>query len=156
MKTWWSDRAPRERLLLSLAALVGLAALLFQGVLMPSLHGREAAARRLDEAERTLVRLNWLQQSGASYTPPAAAIPPDEAARQAAQWAAEIGLVQRPSLNPADHLRFAFDPADPTVVFSWIDRVETGLHLTLLSAEMESAGSGQVAATLVFSGDPPP
>lgn len=155
MMSWWSARAPREQLLLGLAGLVLIAALLIQGVLMPSLQARDAADQRADEAARTLVRLTRLQQAGATYAPPATDAAPAEAATRAAQAAADLGLVLRRAADPADPLRFAFDPAAPTVVFSWIDRVETELGLTLQSADLASAGAGQVAATLAFTGDRP-
>jgi type II secretory pathway component PulM len=152
MMSWWSARAPREKLLLALAGLLAAAALLIQGVLVPSFDARDAARQRSEEAARTLVRLDRLQQSGAAYAPATSPLAPADAAARAAQAAGELGLTLRPGTDP---LRFAFDPAEPTVVFSWIDRVEAESGLSLQSAELASAGAGQVAATLVFAGDPP-
>ncbi len=152
MRNWWNQREPREQLLLLIAAIVATAALLVQGVLMPSLHKRDAAAQSVADAESTLVRLSRLSTAGMNHAGEA----DENAAQFASEWAAEAGLVQRGVAQPESDLRFAFDPATPTIVFSWIDRVETSLGLTVQSAEMTSSGGGQVEATIEYSGDPAP
>lgn len=152
MLDWWTQRAPREQALLLFAAGVAAVALLIQGILIPSVGNRGIAAQSVAHAEITLVRLSRLEAEGVVFS----GSPVPNAAQVASEYAAEAGLVRRAAAEEQNDLRFAFDPAAPTIVFSWIDRVETSLGLTVRSAKMTSSGNGRVEAVIEFSGDQTP
>lgn len=152
MTAWWSQRSARERWLLFAGLFVGAVAFLFQGILVPSLKARAQAELRLAETRTTLVRLERLRKAGISTLRKPPAQDAAAAAAQAATWADETGLVGRPGASPVQGLQFAFDRAEPAVVFSWIDRVEAELGLSVQSAEIVAAEQGTVFATVAFSG----
>lgn len=154
MKTWWDQRAPREQLLLLAAAFVLVLAVIVQGVLFPSLARRTAAEEALAESGRTLVRLERLRDAGITQAAPPAS--PQDAPALAADWAARSGLIADPQLTSASELRFAFKAADPGAVFQWIEESETGLGITVQSAQITAAQPGQVDAVVVFSAPPAP
>jgi len=152
MKTWWDQRAPREQLLLLAAAVLLALAVIVQAVLVPSLNHRNLAAGSLAESERTLVRIDRLRERGVTLISPPAPANPQEVSTQAAEWAAQSGLIADPQLTSANELRFAFTRAAPGAVFQWIEQVETGLGVPVQSAQLTAAQQGQVDATVSFSG----
>jgi len=154
MRTWWDKRAPREQLLLLAAALVLVLAVIVQGLLIPSLKQRTAAEDALAESDRTLVRLERLRDAGVTQAAPPAN--PQDRPALAADWAAQSGLIADPQLTSASELRFAFKAADPGALFQWIEDAETGLGITVQSAQVTAAQPGQVDAVVVFSAPPAP
>lgn len=154
MRTWLDQRAPREQLLLLAAALVLMLTVIVQGLLIPSLKQRTAAENSLAESGRTLVRLERLHGAGVMQAAPPAN--PQDAPAFAADWAAQSGLIADPQLTSASELRFAFKAADPGAVFRWIEDAETGLGITVQSAQINAAQPGQVDAVVVFSAPPAP
>jgi general secretion pathway protein M len=154
MKTWWDQRAPREQLLLLAAAIILALALFVQAVLIPSLKQRSAAEEALAESGRTLVRLERLREAGVTQAAPPTS--PQDAPALAADWGARSGLVPDPALTSAPELRFAFKAADPGAVFQWIEEAETGLGITVQSAQISAAQPGQVDAVVAFCAPPVP
>jgi type II secretory pathway component PulM len=151
MMSFWQDRAPRERLLLTLAAIVALIALIIQFGLVPMLERREAAALNVVQSEGTLIRLQKLKDSAAAYRPAVAPRPLPEAIALAAQWATEMGMTFQQDASPPGQSRFVFASADSTSVFAWLERIENELNLSVVSAELASSERGLVQATIVFS-----
>ena len=92
MMSFWKERAPRERLLLTLAAIVALIAVIVQFGLVPMLERREAAAFSKVQSEGTLIRLQKLKDTAAVYRPAVTPRPFPEAIALASQWATEMGM----------------------------------------------------------------
>jgi type II secretory pathway component PulM len=147
MMSWWSARAPRERLLLGAAVVVALLAALVQLVLVPAIQRRAEAETRVAEAASTLLRLERLRAAGITE---AAVTPPADPAAAASALAAEAGLMISPSASGAA-LSFVFASADPQQVFGWIAQVEARLGLKVESAELSAAEPGRVNAAITFS-----
>lgn len=147
MMSWWSARAPRERLLLGAAVVIALLAGLVQLVLAPAIQRRAEAKTLVAEAASTLTRLERLRAAGITQAP---ATPPADPAAAASALAAEAGLTATPSA-PGAPLSFVFASADPQQVFSWIAQVEARLGLKVQSAELSAADPGRVNATITFS-----
>lgn len=147
MMSWWSARAPRERLLLSAALAVALLAALLQLVLVPSMQRRAEAETRVAEAASTLLRLERLRAAGITQAP---ATPPADPAAAASALAADAGLTTSAPASGAA-LSFVFPSADPQQVFGWIAQVETRLGLKVQSAELSAAEPGRVNAAIIFA-----
>ncbi len=151
MMSFWTERAPRERLLLTLAAIVALIALIIQFGLVPMLERREAAALNVVQSEGTLVRLQKLKNSAAVYRPAVMPRPFPETIALASQWATEMGMTFQQDASTPGQSRFVFASADSTSVFAWLERIENELNLLVVSAELASSERGLVEATIVFS-----
>lgn len=147
MMSWWSARAPRERLLIGAAVVIALLAGLVQLVLAPAIQRRAEAKMHVAEATSTLARLERLRAAGITQAP---ATPPADPAAAASALAAEAGLTATPSATGAP-FSFVFASADPQQVFSWIAQVEARLGLKVQSAELSAADPGRVNAAITFS-----
>ncbi len=156
MKSWWRQRAPREQRLLVLAAILLVTALLIQAVLIPSLAAHGRAQAFVAETGNTLIRLERLKSAGAAYAPSSPALPTPDAFTRASALATEEGLVLKAHPGLASPNQLAFEPAEPTLVFSWLGKAKNTLGLTVQAAEFTSTGSGLVEATIVFAGSPKP
>lgn len=152
MTGWWQKREPRERLLLMLAAVTVIIAVMVQFVLVPVVRNREAASLALAASEGTLVRLQRLKEAGATYRPSTSPVDFEQARTIATGWANEWGLSHQQEQLAGNQLRFTFQPAAPTVIFAWIERVETELAFSVSSAELATADTGLIKATLVVKG----
>lgn len=153
MMSWWSARAPRERLLLGAAVLAALLATLLQLVIGPALQRREEAETLVADAASTLLRLERLRAAGITQAP---AQPSANAAEAAAALAADAGLAATPAPTGAAALAFVLPSADPQQVFAWTAEVEARLGLTVQSAELTAAGPGRVNAAITFADVPAP
>ena len=152
MTGWWNACAPREQLLILIAGALMSAALIVQAVLVPSLHAREMAGNALALGHSTLVRLDRLRDAGAVYVEVRVSGTPADARPAAELLASELGLSLKPSAPGSANLRFAFAAAPATSVFSWIERVEAELGLTVQSAELTGVELGQVEAVVELAG----
>lgn len=148
MRAMWERLQPREKRLLQAAGGLLLIALVIQGGLVPMQKAGEAAKERLVVAQGTIARLQRLQVAGVSQVPQ-----PGDSAGDPVEIAVELGLVlaDQTAAMQGD-LQFRFDGAEPTVVFAWMDRVETGAGLRLVAVQMVSAGQGRVDATVEYAG----
>lgn len=151
MISWWRKRAPREQGLLALAAILLVAVLLIQTILMPSLAAHSRAQASVAEAGNTLVRLDRLKSAGTTYAPNTPISPAPDAVSRASVLASEAGLIPKTTPGFSSPYHLAFEPAEPTLVFSWLDKAESTLGLTVQSAEFTSSGSDLVEATIVFA-----
>ncbi len=151
MMSFWKERAPRERLLLTLAAIVALIAVIVQFGLVPMLERREAAAFSKVQSEGTLIRLQKLKDTAAVYRPAVTPRPFPEAIALASQWATEMGMTFQQDASTPGQSRFAFASADSTSVFAWLERIENELNLSVISADLASSDLGLIQATIVFS-----
>ncbi len=151
MMTWWSERAPRERLLIGSAAILALFVLVVQGILVPLSSARSEAKSRYERAVASFdtVRL------GIMTAPPETASP--AAARSdfrvyATGLARDRGLsVSRIQSGSDGGLVIAMDDADPRLIFAWLREVRTQPGGEVRSATIVQRGEG-VRATIEFAG----
>ncbi|MEO1567213.1 MAG: type II secretion system protein GspM, partial [Pseudomonadota bacterium] len=57
MSNWWQNMAPRERLLISVAAVLTVIIIGWQFVFVPTMNSRAEARANLDEADRVLSQI---------------------------------------------------------------------------------------------------
>ena len=145
LQDWWTERSPRERLLLGSLAALGILALLL-AILAPLRDAREEA--RADIRSANLLEA-WLR-SGADLSRlggfsdgTASAIVADTAA------AAQLQLAQ--TAQSGSDVSVTVQDANFDAVMTWIADMEATSNLRLKSALMIGEGApGMVNATLVF------
>ncbi len=148
MREIWDRLQSREKQLIQGALVLLLAAFVFQAGVIPLLKSGDAARERLVLAEGTISRLQRLKVAGISQVPQ-----PRGGAEDPAAVAEQLGLVlSSPAVASGGSLQFQFADAEPSVVFSWMERIESGTGLTLISVEMVSVGQGRVNATVAYAG----
>ena len=155
MKAWWTSMAARERLLIAIAGILTVFVVGWQFVLVPSIAARAEAEVRLDEADRTLARIQeryGLQRAlGAAAPtnarPTSASIEDFKAAITGA--AGEVGLaIARLQGNDSSSVRLIFEDVDPRLIFVWLESVQANHAGQVTRFNMEQAGGGLVRATV--------
>lgn len=152
MKEFFYRLQVREKRLIQIAFVLLIAALIVQTGLIPLARASETARADRARAESTVARLQRLSASGVTQATLPGITPEDPS-----EIAAQLGLpLAEASVTPQGALLFRFDGAEPGVVFSWMDRVEAGRNLRLVSVQMVSAGGGWVNVTAQYAGGNPP
>lgn len=155
MMVWWRNLAPRERLLIAVAGLLSVVVIGWQFILVPSMAARAEAEVRLNEADRTLARIQeryGLQRAlgaaaPANARPTSASIEDFKAAVTGA--AGIVGLsIARLQGNDSTSVRLIFEDADPRLIFVWLESVQANHSGQVTRFNMEQAGGGLVRASV--------
>ncbi len=155
MMAWWNNMVPRERLLIAVAGLLTVVVIGWQFVLVPSMAARAEAEVRLNEADRTLARVQeryGLQRAlgaaaPANARPTSASIEDFKAAVTGA--AGSVGLsIARLQGNDTTSVRLIFEDADPRLIFVWLESVQANHSGQVTRFNMEQAGGGLVRASV--------
>lgn len=155
MMVWWRNLAPRERLLIAVAGLLSVVVIGWQFILVPSMAARAEAEVRLNEADRTLARIQeryGLQRAlgaaaPANARPTSASIEDFKAAVTGA--AGSVGLsIARLQGNDSTSVRLIFEDADPRLIFVWLESVQANHSGQVTRFNMEQAGGGLVRASV--------
>lgn len=155
MTAWWNNMAPRERLLIAVAGILTALVIGWQFVLVPSMAARAEAEVRLNEADRTLARIQeryGMQRAlGAAAPtnarPTSASIEDFKAAVTGA--AGNVGLsIARLQGNDSTSVRLIFEDVDPRLIFVWLESVQAQHSGQVTRFNMEQAGGGLVRASV--------
>ena len=151
MSTWWSEMAPRERLLIMVAGALTLIVVGWQFVLVPSLNARAEAQVRLDTADRTLSRIqeSYILKRAQGAAAPSNARPRpaniDDFKAGVTAAASDMGLaIARLQGNDTNSVRLIFEDVDPRMVFVWLEDVQASYSGQVTRFNMEQAGNGLV------------
>ena len=155
MSEWWSNMAPRERVLIGIAAALTIIIVLWQFILMPSLSARAEASARLADADRTLSRIqeSYILKRAQGAAAPTNARPSsrniDEFKASVTGAAGDIGLaIARLQGNDESSVRLIFEDADPRLVFVWLEDVQARFSGRVTRFNMEQAGNGLVRVNI--------
>lgn len=155
MTTWWNNMAPRERLLILVAGVLTVIVIGWQFVLAPSLSARAEASTRLQEADRTLSRIqeSYILQRALGAASPSNARPTsaniEDFKASVTESAAGLGLaISRLQGNDSNNVRLVFEDADPRLVFRWLEDIQANYSSQVTRFNMEQAGSGLVRVTV--------
>jgi general secretion pathway protein M len=163
MMIWWRSRTARERLLLGAAATLMAAALIWQLVLHPAISTLETAKFNHDRAAQTLTRLDRIEtllKQGQIISPEPApvsgqSLPAIEEA--AVRMATELGLSPLPAqATDSAAIRFQLTNAPSQIFFKWVEQVEAGIGLAVISASLTQNPDGTLNAELEFGTDKAP
>lgn len=156
MKTWWQGLNGRERLLVSLAALISGVVLLWQGVVAPTARAQESAKRELETASLQLDRLleGYAQKRMAGQL---TAVP--ERAQTGLSAEAFKGAVTRDAAakglsiarlqgDGQASISLVFERVQPQQLFYWLQSVETEFGGRVSRMTLEQTGDGAVRASV--------
>lgn len=155
MSTWWKTMAPRERLLIAVAAVLTVVVVGWQFVLVPTLTARAEASVRLADADRTLSRIqeNYILKRAQGAAAPTDGRPTSSSIEDfrasIIQAAGETGLeIARLQGNDPSNVRIIFDGADPRLVFLWLEKIQANYSGQVTRFNMEQSGGGLVRVNL--------
>ena len=151
MSNWWQNMAPRERLLISVAAVLTVIIIGWQFVFVPTMNSRAEARANLDEADRVLSQIQenyvFKRAQGAANASTAQATSGNIEDFKAAVTgsAADIGLaIARLQGNDTTSVRLVFENSDPRLIFLWLEDIQAKHSAQVTRFNMEQAGNGLV------------
>lgn len=143
--------APRERLLISVAAVLTVIVVGWQFVWVPTMNAKAEAKANLDQADRTLAQIQegyvLKRAQGAAAAsgarPSSASIEQFKAAVTGS--AGDIGLaIARLQGNDETSVRLVFEDSDPRLIFLWLEDIYAKHSAQVTRFNMEQAGNGLV------------
>ncbi|MEP1144031.1 MAG: type II secretion system protein GspM [Henriciella sp.] len=151
MTEWWTGLESREKLLISVAAMLTVLIVVWQFVLVPSLSARAEASAGLADADRTLSRVQesyMLKRAQGAAAPsnarPSSASIEDFKAKVTGA-AGDIGLsIARLQGDDTNSVRLVFENADPRLIFLWLEDIQAKHNGQVTRFNMEQAGGGLV------------
>ena len=157
LKTWrshanalWQQRSPRERLLLSVGAVVMALAWLWYVGLAPALHTwQEAPAKQalLDQQSQQMLQL---QMQAQSLQKPQA-ISRSEAIQWLESHLGELGPNAQLNLQ-AEHMNLRLQAAPADQLANWIGQAREQAHIRPVQAQLQQAAAPSADNALVWSG----
>ena len=149
---FWTEREPREKLLIGVA--LGLLALIFgtQFIVKPLMAYPESQQAKLDQAERDLAQI---KQGQAALSGPAPVdkqnINANQAQTMITQSAQRSGLtIARRQPNGQTGLTVWIENAESKKLYNWLDDVTGNYNIELLGANLNRNDGGTVRAQLTF------
>ena len=156
MNAAWTNRTPRERGLILLAAMLVSVALAWQVVLNPLLRLRSETMNSHMRASQTLVLLSQIERREVQAIPEAGAqrlplLAADDIEREVVRLAALQGLELKTAGTENYTTGVSLTNTDPGLIFGWLSDVEMHTGVTILRAEITRIDTGLVDATFEFS-----
>ncbi len=154
LRQWWDGLAPRERLMVSAAALVALLALIVAGLLRPLASARAVAAAEL--ADKQIV-LADIERVAARFGPRAAgataAQPSGESLVVLVDRTTRAGglgaYLKRNEPDGQDGIRLRFENAPFDELVAWLGELQTNQRVGVVSATVDPGeGAGRVSANV--------
>ena len=159
MSAWWTELAPRERLLIALAGGLLAMVIVWQFLLVPTLATRAEARADLARASLTLSQLQEAymarRASGLveAVTPGQASVSGEAFKVLVTRAASDKGLsIARLQGGDGASVGLVFERADPRLVFYWLEEVETRLGGRVTRLTIEQAESGMVRVSVDIEG----
>lgn len=152
LKSWWSLRAPRERVLLGIMLALSGVVILWLGIYRPVENAlRNAALANFEAAERHAAvarKIELLKAGGAGPAATSSSLPVDQIVGQSA---GEAGFtLERVQARGADRVDIAIASARSTALLGWIAALE-GQGVAVERATISPSGAtGTVSAQISF------
>lgn len=154
MMDLWTERSPREKLLIAIAGVIVLFIILLRLVVLPVVDAKEVAQLRADRAARTLESLSAqpaIQSAGGPSS--ARAQDPDAIRRAILETASSRGLtIARVLVDDQGSVIVQVDDAPAGSVFSWLLDLRRVSDAQILRATINETGNGFVRSSFEFSG----
>lgn len=164
MKAWWTQRSPRERLLISIAALAGLAVLFYALIWQPLLSQRKVLQQSVLQLRNDLA---WMQQAAAEVQRLKQSQPQRTASASASsstpslptlidQSARASGLgssLKRVEPQANQQLQIQFERVGFDQMLHWLNDLQQEHSIVIVNAVINrQETSGQVNARLTLQG----
>lgn len=151
MNRWWQTMAPRERLLIAIAAALTALIVAWQFVFVPTMNARAEARAGLDDADRVLSQIqeNYVlkrAQGAVNASNVRGGSSNIEEFKSAVTGSAgDIGLaIARLQGNDTTSVRLIFENSDPRLIFLWLEDIHAKHSAQVTRFNMEQAGNGLV------------
>lgn len=151
MSRWWQSMAPRERLLIAIAAALTALIVAWQFVFVPTMNARAEARAGLDDADRVLSQIqeNYVlkrAQGAVNASSVSGGSRNIEDFKSAVTGSAgDIGLaIARLQGNDTTSVRLIFENSDPRLIFLWLEDIHAKHSAQVTRFNMEQAGNGLV------------
>lgn len=151
MSRWWQTMAPRERLLIAIAAGLTVLIVAWQFVFVPTMNARAEARAGLDDADRVLSQIqeNYVlkrAQGAVNASNVSGGSSNIEEFKSAVTGSAgDIGLaIARLQGNDTTSVRLIFENSDPRLIFLWLEDIHAKHSAQVTRFNMEQAGNGLV------------
>lgn len=151
MSRWWQTMAPRERLLIAIAAGLTVLIVAWQFVFVPTMNARAEARADLDDADRVLSQIqeNYVlkrAQGAVNASNVSGGSGNIEEFKSAVTGSAgDIGLaIARLQGNDTTSVRLIFENSDPRLIFLWLEDIHAKHSAQVTRFNMEQAGNGLV------------
>ncbi len=151
MNRWWQTMAPRERLLIAIAAGLTVLIVAWQFVFVPTMNARAEARAGLDDADRVLSQIqeNYVlkrAQGAVNASNVSGGSGNIEEFKSAVTGSAgDIGLaIARLQGNDTTSVRLIFENSDPRLIFLWLEDIHAKHSAQVTRFNMEQAGNGLV------------
>lgn len=151
MMAWWDNMAPRERMLVVIAAILTALVIAWQFVMVPSMSARAEARANLEQADRSVSQiqesyfLKRAQGVAAASIVRSSSGNIDEFKAAITGAAGDIGLaIARLQGDDSSSVRLVFESVDPRMVFVWLEDVQAKHGAQVTRFNMEQAGGGLV------------
>lgn len=161
MEAWWQGLAPRERLLLTIAAVLSALVIVWQFMLVPTVKARDAARVRYTATSATLAGVQEAYMaryvsgkvSAASVAGPQTGLSGDAFKAALTTSATQKGLsISRLQGAENEAVSVLIEAADPRLVLFWLDDVVSRLGGRVLRLSLEQAGNAQVRLSVDLAG----
>ncbi|MEM7662804.1 MAG: type II secretion system protein GspM [Pseudomonadota bacterium] len=155
MMQWWETREPRERLLLSIAALLTLLVLGYLLVISPLSSAREDASRALAsaQADRAIVERGIAAIGSADASSSGAAPDVDDFRTMVTRSAREAGLsLSRVQRGSDGTIQLRFDDAEPPRLFAWLATIEAEPGGEIVAASISARNDERIEAVIELRG----
>lgn len=151
MMAWWDNMAPRERMLVVIAAILTALVIAWQFVMVPSMSARAEARANLEQADRSVSQiqesyfLKRAQGVAAASIVRSSSGNIDEFKAAITGAAGDVGLaIARLQGDDSSSVRLVFESVDPRMVFVWLEDVQAKHGAQVTRFNMEQAGGGLV------------
>ncbi|MEO1407024.1 MAG: type II secretion system protein GspM [Pseudomonadota bacterium] len=155
MMQWWETREPRERLLLSIAALLTLLVLGYLLVISPLSSAREDAGRALAsaQADRAIEERGIAAIGSADASSSGAAPDVDDFRTMVTRSAREAGLsLSRVQRGSDGTIQLRFDDAEPPRLFAWLATIESEPGGEIVAASISARNDERIEAVIELRG----
>lgn len=153
MITLWTERAPREKLLIAIAGAIGLFIIVLRLVFLPIVEARDVAQLRADRAARTLESLSRLPAIQTGSAPTAGGAKDSDVIRRAIlETASSRGLtIARVLVDDEGQVIVQVGDAPAGSVFDWLLDLRRSSDVQILRATINETGNGFVRSSFEFA-----
>ena len=148
-RSWWSERQPRERILILGLAILLTLAVIVNGVVRPLIDARREAQAEIALYDALEVRL---RAAGPNLRPPTSAISGGSLQTVATMTASEAALPIREISEQGETTLVSLDNVAFTALMTWVDRLEREQGVVVTQADVErQTAPGVVNARLTLT-----
>ena len=153
MNNYWTERSPREKMLLLVAAILFGVTAVFYFIISPAVAWREAGATSKAQAISTYEMVREAASLGAQATPTTSTQPDTPIRNTLIQSAREHSITLNfVNLRPDGNVEASVEAVNPEALFGWLGNLDGANGIRVLTADIarERTDNELVRAQFVF------